>query len=61
MFAALDALCGYWQVPFEDEENDKTKFTSLLGTVCHTPMPSGLRNSSAFFSRALDITLFGIL
>lgn len=37
-----------------DEDQDKTTFSSVLGTYCYTRMPFTLRNELAVFGSALD-------
>ena len=60
IFTTLDCNEGYWQVPVEPEDRDKTTFTSYLGTFRYTRMPFGLRNAPATFQRSLDIILSGV-
>lgn len=57
MFTALSALWGYWELPTKDEDNNKTKFTSHIGTFRYIRMPFGLPNAPAKLQRALDIIL----
>lgn len=54
-FTSLDALQGYRHVVFKDEDMNKTKLTSHLGTCCYTRISFGLRNSPVTFQCALDV------
>ena len=47
-------LWVYWKIPIADEDCDKTKFTSHVGTYCYNRMPFGLSNAPLTFQRALD-------
>lgn len=50
----LDLRAGYHQVNVALEDQDKTAFTSPLGTYRYRRMPIGLRNSEATFQRFID-------
>lgn len=56
-FTALYALWGYWRVPIEEGDLDKTTFTSHMPTFQYSCMTFGLRNALATFHRALHIIL----
>ena len=60
IFTTLDCDTGYRQVPVAPEDREKTTFTSYLGTYRYVRMPFGLRNASAKFQQALDMTLSGV-
>lgn len=50
----LDLRSGYHQVSVSAEDQDKTAFTTPLGTFRFKRMPMGLRNSGATFQRLMD-------
>jgi hypothetical protein len=60
LFSTLDCNSGYWQIPVEPADRDKTTFMSHEGTFRFTRMPFGLTNAPATFQRAVDITLAGL-
>ncbi len=60
VFTTLDCNSGYWQIPVDPDDRNKTTFTSNFGTFRFTRMPFGLRNASATFQSAVDFILAGI-
>lgn len=56
-FTTLDCNSGYWQIPVEHRDRDKTTFTCHAGTFRFKRMPFGLMNAPGTFQRALDIIL----
>ena len=60
IFTTLDANSGYWQLPLDPDDRDKSTFTTFLGTFRFLRMRFGLRNAPATFQRALDIILSGV-
>jgi hypothetical protein len=60
IFSTLDCNSGYWQIPVEPADMDKTTFTSHEGTFRFTRMPFGLSNAPATFQRMVDIILSGV-
>lgn len=57
MFAPLDAKRGYWQVEIEEEDKDRTAFTSHNGFYQLMSMPYGLNNAPGTFQRIIDSIL----
>jgi RNase H-like domain found in reverse transcriptase/Reverse transcriptase (RNA-dependent DNA polymerase)/Integrase zinc binding domain/Integrase core domain/Chromo (CHRromatin Organisation MOdifier) domain len=60
IFTTLDCNSGYWQIPVDPPDRDKTTFTSHYGTYRFRRLPFGLRNAPATFQRAIDVILSGI-
>lgn len=58
-FTSLDCTAGFWQVSLQNEDQEKTAFTTHNGILNWTTMPFGLTNAPATFQRALDIILPG--
>lgn len=57
VFTTLDANWGYWQIPVQQEDRDKTAFVCHSGLYRFNWMPFGLTKAPASFQRALDILL----
>ena len=52
----LDGFSGYNQVLVSKVDQDKTTFTTPLGTYKFLRIPFGLLNGSAAFQRAMDFS-----
>ena len=52
--SALDLTKGYWQVPVQVEDREKTAFTTPAGLFQFTHMPFGLQGAPATFQRMVD-------
>ena len=57
IFSTLDCNSGYWQLPVEEKDRDKTTFTCHAGSYKFLRLPFGLRNAPATFQRAMDVIL----
>ena len=57
IFTTLDCASGYWQLPLEDEDKEKTAFTTQSGTYQFTVLPFGLTGAPGAFCRAMQSTL----
>jgi hypothetical protein len=60
VFSTLDCNSGYWQIPVDPLDKEKTTFTSHEGLYQFRRMPFGLKNAPATFQRFVDITLTGL-
>jgi hypothetical protein len=58
--STLECISGYWQIPVNSADRDKTTFTSHEGIFRWHLMPFGLMNAPATFQRVVDIALSGL-
>ena len=58
--STLDLTNGYWQIPMDKQDCEKTTFSSPLGLFQFTVMPFGLSGAPATFQRMMDQTLRGL-
>ena len=52
--STVDLMKGYWQVPMEDVDKEKTAFTSPLGPLHFSVMAFGLSGAPATSQRLMD-------
>ena len=57
-FSTLDRKSGYWQVPIQERDKEKTAFRTSSGQLFEfNQVPFDLCNASATFSRLMDCVL----
>ena len=56
-FTTCDAASGYWQIPVEEDDQEKLSIITPFGTYSYLVMPMGYCNSSGIFQRAMNETL----
>ena len=60
-FSTLDLKTGYWQVPIQERDTEKTAFRTSSGQLFEfNQVPFGLCNAPATFSRLMDLVLAGL-
>ncbi|GKA58709.1 reverse transcriptase domain-containing protein [Tanacetum coccineum] len=52
-YCFLDAFSGYFQIPIDPNDQEKTTFTCLYRTFAYRRMPFGLCNASGTFQRCM--------
>ncbi|CAC5383595.1 unnamed protein product [Mytilus coruscus] len=58
--SVLDLSSGYWQVEMDENDKEKTAFTSIKGLFHFNVMPMGLCNGVATFQCLMEYTLAGL-
>ena len=56
-FTTLDLKSGYWQIPLDDQDKEKTAFCCHRGLYEYNGMPFGLANAPGIFQELMSIVL----
>ena len=59
-FSTLDLVRGYWQVPLDEDEQEKSAFATRSGLWKWRVLPFGLTSASATFQRLMESVLHGL-
>ena len=59
-FSSFDLFAGFWQIPMDEEDKNKTAFIVDGGLYEFNVMPFGLTNATATFQRYMDMVLAGL-
>jgi hypothetical protein len=59
-FSSFDLASGYWQIPMDERNKEKTAFVSHCGLFEFNVMPFGLCNAPATFQRFMDKCFAGL-
>lgn len=59
-FSSVDLQSGYWQIPMDPVDKEKTAFVTPDGLFEFNVMPFGLCNAPATFERYMDTVLRGL-
>ena len=56
-FTTLDLKSGYWQIPLDERDKEKTAFTCHRGLYKYNVMPFGLANAPGVFQELMSVVL----
>lgn len=60
IFSTLDLISGYWQLPLDEDAQDKSSFVTRDGLWKWTVLPFGLTSAPACFSRLMERVMRGL-
>nr|GEZ79492.1 reverse transcriptase domain-containing protein [Tanacetum cinerariifolium] len=60
-YCFLDCFSGYFQIPIDSKDQEKTTFTSPYGTFAYRRMPYGLCNASGTFQRCMMAIFYDMI
>lgn len=60
VFSSLDLKSGFWQIPMDEKDREKTAFTCHRGLYEFNSMPFGLTNAPSVFQELMTHVLEGI-
>ena len=59
-FSSFDLDSGFWNIPIQESDREKTAFMVPSGQFQWRRMPFGLKNAPSIFQRFMDIVLAGV-
>jgi len=59
-FTTLDQAAGYWQLPVDNKDKEKTAFVTYNGLLEFNVVPFGLCNAPATFQRLMNLLMAGL-
>nr|GEW20301.1 reverse transcriptase domain-containing protein, chloroplastic [Tanacetum cinerariifolium] len=60
-YCFLDGFSGYFQIPIDPKNQEKTTFTCLYGTFAYRRMPFGLCNAPSTFQRCMMAIFYDMI
>lgn len=60
VFSMLDAKCGFWQIPLDEESSELTTFITPAGRYRFLCMPYGISTGSEVFQRCMEQLFAGL-
>ena len=60
LFSTLDMASGYWQIPVDEKDIEKTAFITPFGLYEFTVMPFGLSTAPETYQRMIDRLIAGL-
>ncbi|KAK3101745.1 hypothetical protein FSP39_006077 [Pinctada imbricata] len=60
VFSKLDAMCGFHQIPLDEESSLLTTFITPFGRYCYKRLPFGITSASEIFQRPMTDILKGL-
>lgn len=60
VFSTIDLAAGYWQIPLNPDDKEKTAFSTGTGLYQFCMMPMGISNAPPSFQRLMELVLRGL-